>query len=942
MAFKRKVYTGHGYTGDVDANIALRRKKNHYKELLSVFGEKGDIFSIADKEQRETSLSDAPFLWDMYRHNIGKYGNFAPQLQTAALAGTVMPLTLLIPISKKNAYDVLVRGELPPFSDVEASFNAFCHGEPALDSDVVAYLAVPARQFLFDNQISFYDDRSTGKLYLFSRWNRPINLTNQTLSLIVDENDKELWAAVITGASGLRKYHYKNTLKERLKDMENESLLKGWQDFASQEYGVFSPIGRLFPLDEYSTRDGAVVKTINDTEQQVLSSILLDNDSPRGQKQKLKMIRRREHRKNIGFVPTYSFQETLDFNPSWDRGSLPLLPLRTRDTVNFDGDYSKEQFDKVLDAAAILRRAEVLDGLAVDTGEPVLITDSHRLNGDDFWKEDKRISEPEPPCKNNVFLYRNDFIKKPLATNVFDTVANMLFTHQTNHVDALLYGEGENRLPDTRTVIAGIGEGRLEKPRNRGEQARQRTIKVRSYWTRKVQKALCDAARKIKGNGGEILFHLLKEATPSSFAASPLNSVPNMSPYGAKIRKATQEPVWDIQGVNTAKFIWDKIEEFGQRARSSGQNRSLHRKEKEIIDFMERAYVQGVPLNIDHIVPLSSLFICGLNVPENYQILDAETNQKKGNYFWEGMPEYTETDVLELIEMAENAGLLDYYKINKALKKIEEDPIRTTAAEFKNFAKNTEAFFAELENYPETTKERADHIFRVFTGEGMRSQQTRMECIGDHPTMPEIPADGLVKLINGLAEMRGGWSLEEQEKVIAVLHFHPALSRIVPKLNIDSGLKKEFEQAYEPYGWTPTTVALSLCMKHYPSYTPFTCYVKKSETPFKENNADTPFNRQRRKELHLYAQKLNQDCLLRHLHLVEGSLGNQDHQAYFVDILHNALNPQPNFSVDPHIDGRHGHWNLDEDEANGFDRGDQERQSRKQQQQNQSFGSFDL
>lgn len=44
------------------------------------------------------------------------------------------------------------------------------------------------------------------------------------------------------------------------------------------------------------------------------------------------------------------------------------LPLRTRSTGYFDGGYSKEQFDKVLDASAILRRAEVLDGLAVDTG----------------------------------------------------------------------------------------------------------------------------------------------------------------------------------------------------------------------------------------------------------------------------------------------------------------------------------------------------------------------------------------------------------------------------------------------------------------------------------------------------------------------------------------------------------------------------------------------
>ena len=47
---------------------------------------------------------------------------------------------------------------------------------------------------------------------------------------------------------------------------------------------------------------------------------------------------------------------------------------------------------------------------------------------------------------------------------------------------------------------------------------------------------------------------------------------------------------------------------------------------------------QGRNVQADHIVPIVSKYVCGLNVPWNYQIVEAGYNMSKGNRYWPDCP----------------------------------------------------------------------------------------------------------------------------------------------------------------------------------------------------------------------------------------------------------------------------------------------------------------
>ncbi len=51
-----------------------------------------------------------------------------------------------------------------------------------------------------------------------------------------------------------------------------------------------------------------------------------------------------------------------------------------------------------------------------------------------------------------------------------------------------------------------------------------------------------------------------------------------------------------------------------------------------------RLRASGRDVHVDHIVPVVSDYVCGLNVPWNLQIIDAGPNMSKGNSVWPGCP----------------------------------------------------------------------------------------------------------------------------------------------------------------------------------------------------------------------------------------------------------------------------------------------------------------
>ena len=62
-----------------------------------------------------------------------------------------------------------------------------------------------------------------------------------------------------------------------------------------------------------------------------------------------------------------------------------------------------------------------------------------------------------------------------------------------------------------------------------------------------------------------------------------------------------------------------------------------HLAQDEIQMIYKKANFFG--FEVDHVVPIRSKIVCGLNVPANMQLLHKSLNSSKGNRHWPDMPE---------------------------------------------------------------------------------------------------------------------------------------------------------------------------------------------------------------------------------------------------------------------------------------------------------------
>ena len=715
-------------------NLYTRRRKSALSEsraegkpipvLLEKIGEyqKAGSFNVKasdflNAEARRAYADPNAFLYDLHTTRTHVYGALSKPYQNAMQVGYRVPLTLMIPITRENAHDILVKGEIniPPGGSVEASFNSMCKGRPALDSDVVAYLALPGRHFIFENGLSFGDRRNSGEMVLQAgkpgkrRFGQTVKLTGTDLRIVTDASDSVMWRDIISSSSGLKEWMKDVEPKYLEEDFSN--LMISWQALDGFEKNGHPRIGSLFPDDyhsgildwcaafEYRDKEGHMSRERMEGLERYANRV----STPARLKKTLhyKLESAGGMPKN-GEIDLFSFTAPTGFEQTFHiNRPLSLVDGRDREKA-----FSKDQFNRILDAAHILRRAETLSHFnrAATEATELVATHPSYLNGEDYWVRDndvkinsaleqvsarkkKDAAEAGTPEYISVKLERGP---SDSATVVFDGVefvrdrspqdgediynrAAMSFFNMAggSAAEAVMRdtsGEGvyidRNHVADTLQIQAGAEYNRFS-----------------AYWEREINRRIYNRARRLSAaeNGGRAradMGRLLSDLNPDNFRFSVFAGMPDMSGKGRENRMFVYEDNLRPGGKYARAFSEKKLNEFRKRARHAGQNVLLNDPAyaEKVLSFFDEVYSScGEGLNIDHIVPLNSPFVAGMNCLENYQILNNVDNMKKGNAFWPQMPDYSAADVYNFYYAMDEKGLLEENRLSTSLRSLAEN-----------------------------------------------------------------------------------------------------------------------------------------------------------------------------------------------------------------------------------------------------------------------------
>ena len=360
-----------------------------------------------DAKDFEVVTKVPDFLMSAHLNRMRRNGALSKPLQNTPQLAYATGLTLMLPITRQNAHEILTRGELTvPLEGLEGAFNAFSHGEPSLDRDVLAYLAVPARYFLYENSLRFGDKRRTGDLMLYPprghKGDLTVSLQNTDLWIVADAQDMQVWMDILTNMSGL-----KEDLADFPPEHQRERLMgevltdfQRWNKIGSDDR---PEISRLF-LEDYVTGGKDWCTTFE-----------YENDTLSPKKQKSISVAKSffDNSQNHRLYYTSRGEES----KATDKGGVQLTVLRPHifgpgeDEVSFEKIYptvrpfssmaysdtsetfTAKQLNSVFDAACLLKQAEINSAIpdALQSGKMMMSVSPSYLSGDDYWYDTNRM-----------------------------------------------------------------------------------------------------------------------------------------------------------------------------------------------------------------------------------------------------------------------------------------------------------------------------------------------------------------------------------------------------------------------------------------------------------------------------------------------------------------------------------------------------------------------